>query len=206
MVEKKLFNPTKIIAVGLNYKDHAQELSMELPDEPLIFLKPPTSVIGHDEKIAIPNGSKQVDYEAELAIVIKKQCKDAEVSKAKEYIEGYTCANDVTARDFQKKDVQWSRAKSFDTFCPLGPCIINDIDPTNLDIKLLLNGEIKQSSNTNQMLFNAYDLVSFVSKIMTLLPGDIILTGTPPGVGSLRKGDSVEVRIEGIGSLVNYVE
>lgn len=198
-------NPSKIIAAGLNYKDHAEELGMPLPDEPLIFFKPSSSVIGNGQNIILPSASKQVDYEAELAVVIVKQGKDISADKASDYIAGFTCANDVTARDLQKKDGQWSRAKGFDTFTPLGPRVVNDVDPANLDIKLLLNGQIKQSSNTNQMIFNVYQLVSFASKIMTLLPGDIILTGTPPAVGPMHKGDKVEVRIQGIGSLVNTV-
>lgn len=200
-----LFNPSKIIAVGLNYKDHAEELGMELPDEPLIFLKPPSTVIESGQSIIIPQESKEVDYEAELAVVIGRGGKDIEASKAAQYIAGYTCANDVTARDLQKKDGQWSRAKSFDTFCPLGPKVVKDIDSSNLSIKLLLNEEVKQNSNTNQMVFNAFVLVSFISRIMTLLPGDIILTGTPPGVGQLKKGDTVEVEIEEIGRLSNLV-
>ena len=202
----KNFDPTKIVAAGLNYKDHAKELNMRIPDEPLIFFKPPSSVIGHEQNIIMPDVSEQIDFEAELAIVIGKQCKDISVSEAKDHIEGYTCANDITARDLQEKDGQWSRAKGFDTFTPLGPHIVKDIDPTNLDIKLLQNGEIKQSSNTKQMIFDVYELVSFVSKIMTLFKGDIILTGTPPGIGPVKTGDRLEVRIEEIGNLVNLVE
>ncbi len=201
-----IFNPTKIVAAGLNYRDHAKELNMNIPDEPLIFFKPPSSVIGHEQNIILPDASKQIDYEAELAIVVGKQCKDISVSEAKNHIEGYTCANDITARDLQEKDGQWSRAKGFDTFTPLGPQVINDIDPTNLDIKLLLNGDIKQSSNTNQMIFDVFELVSFVSKIMTLFKGDIILTGTPPGIGPISSGDTIEVQIKGIGSLINIAD
>ena len=203
---KKLFSPSKIIAAGLNYKDHAQELGMKIPDEPLIFFKPPSSVVGHEQKIILPDASEQIDYEAELAIVIGKQCKNISVGEAKDHIEGYTCANDITARDLQNKDGQWSRAKGFDTFTPLGPRIAKDIDSLNLDIKLLLNGEVKQSSNTSQMIFNVFELVSFVSKIMTLYPGDVILTGTPPGIGPISSGDRIEVQIQGVGNLVNFVE
>ncbi|KKN23286.1 hypothetical protein LCGC14_0906570 [marine sediment metagenome] len=202
----KIFKPSKIVAAGLNYRDHAKELNMNIPDEPLIFFKPPSSVIGHEQNIILPDASKQIDYEAELAIVVGKQCKDISVSEAKNHIEGYTCANDITARDLQEKDGQWSRAKGFDTFTPLGPQVINDIDPTNLDIKLLLNGDIKQSSNTNQMIFDVFELVSFVSKIMTLFKGDIILTGTPPGIGPISSGDTIEVQIKGIGSLINIAD
>ncbi|HDZ86384.1 MAG TPA: FAA hydrolase family protein [Actinobacteria bacterium] len=201
-----MFKPSKIVAAGLNYRDHAKELNMNIPDEPLIFFKPPSSVIGHEQNIILPDASKQIDYEAELAIVVGKQCKDISVSEAKNHIEGYTCANDITARDLQEKDGQWSRAKGFDTFTPLGPQVINDIDPTNLDIKLLLNGDIKQSSNTNQMIFDVFELVSFVSKIMTLFKGDIILTGTPPGIGPISSGDTIEVQIKGIGSLINIAD
>ena len=195
--------PTKIIAVGLNYKDHAEELGMDLPDEPILFLKPPTSVISNGENIILPAMSAQVDYEAELAVVIGKRAKNIGIEQAADYITGYTCANDVTARDLQTKDGQWSRAKSFDTFCPLGPEIIKGIDPTNLNIKLILNGEVKQNSNTAQMVFNVFELVSFISKVMTLLPGDVILTGTPPGVGPMKAGDKVEVQIDKIGTLAN---
>ena len=202
----KIFKPSKIVAAGLNYRDHAKELNMNIPDEPLIFFKPPSSVIGHEQNIILPDASKQIDYEAELAIVVGKQCKDISVSEAKDHIEGYTCANDITARDLQEKDGQWSRAKGFDTFTPLGPEIINDIDPTNLDIKLLLNGDIKQNSNTSQMIFDVYELLSFVSNIMTLFRGDIILTGTPPGIGPISSGDTIEVQIKGIGSLINIAD
>ncbi len=189
------FKPSKIIAVGLNYRDHARELKMPIPDEPIIFLKPPTAVIGHKDKIIYPRGVKQLDYEAELAVVMKN---DREIL-------GYTCANDVTARDLQRKDGQWTRAKSFNTFCPLGPKLVKDLDPDELDIKLYLNGKIKQSSNTSNMIFKVKELVEFIAAIMTLLPGDVILTGTPVGVGPMRVGDTVEVEIEGIGRLINLV-
>ena len=190
------FKPTKIIAVGLNYIDHAKELKMPIPDEPIIFLKPPTAVISHKDKIIYPKGVKQLDYEAELAVVMKD----------KKHILGYTCANDVTARDLQRKDVQWTRSKSFDTFCPLGPRVVKNVDPNNLEIKLYLNGKLKQSSHTSNMIFRVEELVSFISKIMTLCPGDVILTGTPPGVGPMKIGDVVEVEIEGIGKLTNFVK
>ena len=190
------FKPTKIIAVGLNYIDHAKELKMPIPDEPIIFLKPPTAVISHKDKIIYPKVVKQLDYEAELAVVMKD----------KKHILGYTCANDVTARDLQRKDVQWTRSKSFDTFCPLGPRVVKNVDPNNLEIKLYLNGKLKQSSHTSNMIFRVEELVSFISKIMTLCPGDVILTGTPPGVGPMKIGDVVEVEIEGIGKLTNFVK
>ena len=200
------FNPSKIICVGLNYKDHADELKMELPTHPIIFLKPPTAVIGDGDKIIYPeNHTKELHYEGELAIIIKDKIKNITVEEANQHILGYTCANDVTARDLQRIDGQWTRAKSFDTFCPLGPEIVSNINPDNLDIKLYVNDKIRQSSNTNQMIFKPIYLVSFISQIMTLLPGDIILTGTPPGVGPMQKGDSVVVEIEGIGRLKNGV-
>ena len=198
--------PTKIVAVGLNYKKHAHELNMQIPEEPIIFLKPATSIIGHLDKIIYPAQSKQVDYEAELAIVIKDKTRNILPAEAKKHILGYTCLNDVTARDLQKKDGQWTRAKSFDTFCPIGPYIEDDLDTADLKIELLLNGKIKQSSSTKDFIFDIDYIVSFVSQIMTLYPGDIITTGTPEGVGPMQIGDKVEVRIEGIGSLINYVE
>jgi len=196
-------SPSKMVCVGLNYKDHAAELKMDLPDEPIIFLKPPTAVIGHLGNIIYPDSSNQVDYEAELGIVVSKKAKN--VSDAEEYIGGYTAFNDVTARDLQRKDTQWTRAKSFDTFAPIGPCIETELDPSNLNISLKLNGEFKQKSNTKNMIFDVYELVEFVSDIMTLYPGDIIATGTPPGVGPMNIGDTVEVEIEKIGRLRNFI-
>lgn len=199
-------NPSKIVCVGLNYKDHAKELKMELPSHPIIFLKPPTAVIGDGDAIVYPDWmTKNLHYEAELGIVIGKQAYRIAEKDAPQYIQGYCCANDVTARDLQNLDGQWTRAKSFDTFCPLGPKIVKDIDPNKLDIKLLLNGQVKQHSNTEQMIFKPAYLVSFISKIMTLLPGDVIITGTPPGVGPMQKGDEVAVEIEGLGKLANRV-
>ncbi len=205
MAISNLFKPTKIIAAGLNYKDHAAEIGMPLPEEPLIFFKPPSSVIGNNETIVLPSSSSHVEFEGELAVVIGKKAKDISADEASDYIAGYTCANDITARDLQKKDGQWSRAKGFDTFTPLGPDIVSGIDPTNLNITLKQNGEIKQQSNTKQMVFNVFEVVSFISKIMTLLPGDIILTGTPPGVAPIHNGDTLQVEIEGIGILTNSV-
>lgn len=197
--------PSKIIAVGLNYIDHARELRMDIPKEPLIFIKPPTTVIGHLENIVYPPSVTRLDYEAELAVVIKKKAKDVPVGKAKEYILGYTCLNDVTARNLQAKDGQWTRAKSFDTFCPVGPHVVTDTDPADLKIELFLNNELKQSSSTKNQIFGPEYLLSFISKVCTLQPGDIIATGTPAGVGPMTTGDSVEVRIETIGSLKNRV-
>jgi len=197
--------PSKIIAVGLNYIDHAQELKMAVPDEPILFIKPPSSLLSPEGKIIYPEMSEQIDYEAELAVVIKNRIKNLTPEEAKNHILGYTCANDVTARDLQRKDGQWTRAKSFDTFSPLGPYVVTDINPNNLKIELLLNYRIRQLSNTINMIFDVYQMVSFVSQVMTLLPGDVIMTGTPPGVGPMEVGDVVEVKIEGIGTLRNYV-
>ncbi len=197
--------PSKIVCVGLNYRDHAEEMKDKLPAEPIIFIKPSTAVIGPYENIIYPSMSKQVDYEAELGVVIKDKIRNLKIEEVNKHILGYTCFNDVTARDLQKKDGQWTRAKSFDTFAPFGPSITTDINANNLDIQLLLNGEIKQSSNTSCMIFSVEELISFISKIMTLLPGDVIATGTPSGVGKMKNGDKVEVKIERIGNLINYI-
>lgn len=197
--------PSKIIAVGLNYRDHADEMGEELPKEPLIFLKPPTAVIGPGEMIVIPTGAGRVDYEAELAVVIGKKGRHIPVGEARGHILGYTCLNDVTARELQAKDGQWTRAKSFDTFCPIGPWIATDLEPGTLGIQLYVNGQCKQESNTTQLIFKVDQLVSYISSIMTLLPGDVIATGTPSGVGSLAAGDTVRVVIEGLGVLENRV-
>lgn len=199
-------SPSKIVCVGLNYRDHAAELNMDLPEEPIIFLKPPTAVIGHLEDIIYPGSSKQLDFEAEIGIVISKEAKNIKENDADEFIGGYIVFNDVTARDLQQKDGQWTRAKSFDTFAPIGPCIETELDPMNQNILLKLNGEIKQNSSTKNMIFDVYELVEFISNIMTLKPGDVIATGTPPGVGPMNVGDTVEVEIEGIGVLRNFVE
>jgi len=197
--------PSKIVAVGLNYRDHAEELHLSLPEEPLLFLKPSTSIIGPEDTIMLPPQSERVDYEAELAVVIGKQARRITSDRAKDYILGYTCLNDVTARDLQNKDGQWTRAKGFDTFCPLGPWIETDLDPSDLAISLLLNGETKQQSRTSNLIFDVFRLVEFISHIMTLMPGDVIATGTTSGIGPMKDGDTVEVRIEGIGSLINHV-
>jgi len=196
--------PGKIVCVGLNYVEHANELKMKLPDEPILFLKPPSAVIGPGAEIVVPKASGRVDYEGELGVVIGKRCKAIAADEAKKYILGYTCFNDVTARDLQQKDGQWTRAKSFDTFAPFGPWIVN-IDPSNADIKTRVNGEVKQNSNTSDLIFGVPKLIEFISSVMTLEPGDVIATGTPPGVGRLEKGDVVEVEIEGIGVLKNRV-
>jgi 2-keto-4-pentenoate hydratase/2-oxohepta-3-ene-1,7-dioic acid hydratase in catechol pathway len=204
----KFLPPTKvskIVAVGLNYKAHAEEMGKPLPSEPLIFLKPSTAVISNKMKIILPKASDRVDYEGELAVVIGRKCRKVSPEEAKNYILGYSCFNDVTARDIQRKEIQYTRAKSFDTFAPYGPWININIDPSDLQITTKVNGEVKQSGRTSDMIFSPFELVSFISKVMTLLPGDIVSTGTPPGVGPLKSGDKVEVEIEGIGTLINYV-
>ena len=197
--------PSKIVAVGLNYRSHAEETGMKLPEEPMLFIKPTTSVIGPGETIKLPPQSSRVDYEAELAIVIGKAAKNVDEASAPGVILGYTCGNDVTARDLQAKDVQFTRAKGFDTFCPLGPHIETDVDGTNLDIGCRVNGEVKQKSNTSDLVFGPAALVAFISSVMTLLPGDVIMTGTPAGIGPLVDGDVVEVEIAQIGTLRNPV-
>lgn len=193
--------PTKVVAVGLNYRDHAEELNMRIPDEPIIFIKVPTTVMGSGGRVIYPSQSRKVDYEAELAIIIGKTAHRVPEKEANDFVLGYTCALDMTARDIQESDVQWSRAKNFDTFCPLGPWVETDIDPDDLAIKCRLNGEVRQSSRTSQMIFRPSFLVSFISDVMTLNPGDVIITGTPPGVGQVVPGDRLEVEIEGIGLL-----
>ena len=197
--------PGKIVAVGLNYYDHAEEVKRKVPDEPLLFLKPPTAVIGPGEKIIYPRMSSQVDYEGELGVVIAKMSRNIPLELARDHILGYVCFNDVTARDLQRKDSQWTRSKSFNTFAPLGPWITTGLDPHNLKLETFLNGERKQSSNTENLIFNCYQLVSFISTIMTLMPGDVIATGTPSGIGPMKVGDRVDVVIEGIGTLTNVV-
>ncbi|MFH1641866.1 MAG: fumarylacetoacetate hydrolase family protein [Nanoarchaeota archaeon] len=198
--------PTKIVCVGLNYKLHADELEMNLPDEPILFIKPITALIGPEDDIIYPSNVDRVDYEAELAIVIKDECKNLEEDEVMKHIEGFTCLNDVTARNIQKKDGQWTRSKSFDTFCPVGPKIVKDIDPNNVQVQSYLNGELKQDLSTSHFIFRVEKLVSFISKVMTLMPGDIIATGTPKGIGPMQKGDKIEIKVERIGSLVNYVK
>jgi 2-keto-4-pentenoate hydratase/2-oxohepta-3-ene-1,7-dioic acid hydratase in catechol pathway len=197
--------PTKVVAIGLNYRDHAEEVRLPLPEEPILFIKPSSSVIGPLDPILLPRTSRRVDYEAELGVIIGKEARHVPEERAAEFISGYTCLNDVTARDLQKKDGQWTRAKGFDTFCPIGPWVETEVDPSDLSIELLLNGEPKQRSRTSNLIFNPFQLVAFVSGVMTLFPGDVIATGTPSGIGRLAPGDQVEVRIEGIGSLVNVV-
>ncbi len=197
--------PSKIVAIGINYHSHAVEFKHDLPDSPLMFLKPSTAVIGPEDNIVYPRLSQQVDYEGELGIVIGKTAHYVSAVDASEYIFGYTCFNDVTARDLQKKDGQWTRAKGFDTFAAIGPWIETGINPSALKLETRLNGDVKQQGTTSDLIFPANQLVSAVSQVMTLLPGDVIASGTPSGVGPMHPGDTVEVQIEGIGILVNHV-
>jgi len=198
-------SPSKVVAVGLNYRDHAEELGQVIPSEPMLFMKPSTSVIGHEAAIVYPPSAGRIDYEAELAAVIGKRSYRVSEEEAPGFILGYTCLNDVTARDLQSRDGQWTRAKSFDTFCPVGPVIETVMDPNSMHIESRVNGEVRQSSNTRNFIFDVFQLVSFVSHIMTLLPGDIVTTGTPSGIGPVVPGDTVEIEVEGIGVLRNSV-
>ncbi len=197
--------PTKIVCVGRNYADHAKELGNEAPPEPILFLKPPSAVIAHEATIVRPAISQRVDFEGELAIVIGRTAKHVKSADWQDYVLGFTCANDVTARDLQKKDVQFTRGKGFDTFCPLGPHIETELDVSDLRIATRVNGETRQDGRTSQMIFSCGALIEFITAVMTLVPGDVILTGTPAGVGPLNAGDTVEVEIEGIGVLRNAV-
>ncbi len=199
--------PSKVVAVGLNYVDHVKEFSgRDIPKNPILFIKLPHTIIGHGDTILLPKASNRVDYEAEFAVVIGKYCKNVEPASAGEYIFGATCLNDVTARDIQKSDGQWTRGKNYETFCPIGPYIVTGLDFSKLDIKLTLNGEVKQHGDTSMHIWNVYELISFISKVIPLEPGDVVTTGTPEGVSPMKAGDVVEVEIEGIGKLVNYVE
>lgn len=198
--------PSKVVAVGRNYADHAREMGSEPPAEPVLFLKPSTAVVGHGDPIAYPvKLTQRVDYEGELAVIIGRLCREVPAAQAAEVIFGYACANDVTARDLQARDGQWTRAKGFDTFCPLGPWIETDADPADLELTTMVNGEIRQQARTSQLLYDVPALVEYISTVMTLLPGDVLLTGTPAGVGPLEDGDEVSVTIENIGSLRNTV-
>jgi 2-keto-4-pentenoate hydratase/2-oxohepta-3-ene-1,7-dioic acid hydratase in catechol pathway len=196
---------SKVVCVGKNYADHAAEMGGEVPEEPIIFIKPNTSVIGPNDVIQWPSSSERIDHEAELAVVISKICKEVPREKAKDVIFGYTVANDVTARDLQKKDGQWSRAKGFDTFCPIGPWIDTEFVPGSQLVTATVDGELKQSAPMSDMVFDVPFIIEFVTKVMTLLPGDVILTGTPSGIGPMNAGGEVEVAVEGLGSLKNKV-
>lgn len=198
--------PSKVVCVGRNYADHAAELGNEAPSEPLLFLKPSSSVIGPGEEIRYPTGlTREVHHEAELAIVIGGIVQRAGRADAAKGIYGFTCANDVTARDLQRTEDQWTRAKGFDTFCPLGPAIATDVDPSDLRVRCLVDGEVRQDGSTADMVFDVVELVSYISQVMTLLPSDVILTGTPAGVGAIEPGQTVRVEIDGIGALENPV-
>jgi 2-keto-4-pentenoate hydratase/2-oxohepta-3-ene-1,7-dioic acid hydratase in catechol pathway len=198
--------PTKIIAVGINYLDHAREMNRELPKEPLIWFKAPTSLLPDGGKIEIPFPEHRTDFEAELCIVIGKKTRNVSPAQAARHIFGFTAAQDISDRHIQKSDGQWARAKSFDTFTPLGPFVETEMDATNLTIQQFQNGGLRQSSNTNQLIFKPANLVSFISTNLTLLPGDVILTGTPSGVGPIKSGDKLEVRIGGLAPLINWVK
>ena len=198
--------PSKIVAIGLNYKEHAAEQGKAVPAEPMMFLKPPTAVVGPGEAIVLPGWAGRIDHEAEVGIVIGRTARGVGEADALTCVFGITCVNDVTARDLQKKDVQYTRAKGFDTFAPIGPCIATGIDPGSpIRIEGLVNGELRQSSSTADLIFGIPRLIAHISAVMTLLPGDIISTGTPAGVGPLTPGDLVTVRIEGVGDLMNPV-
>jgi len=198
--------PSKIVCVGRNYVEHAKELGNEVPKVPLIFMKPPSSIIANGGTIILPPQSAQVEHEAELVVVIGKRGRNVTTEDAKKYIFGYTVGNDVTARDLQKTDGQWTRAKGFDTFCPFGPWIDTEFDPADAVITCRVNGQMRQMASTRDMVFNVSVLIAYVSSIMTLVPGDLIFTGTPAGVGELKHSDKVEVEIEGLGSLSNSVK
>ena len=193
------------MAVGRNYAEHAKELGNEPPSEPIIFLKPPSALLPHEGTIIRPPQSERVDHEGELAMVIGKRARNVKAASWRDFVKGFTCANDVTARDLQKKDVQFTRGKSFDTFCPIGPCIETDLDPADLSLVTRVNGQIRQNGRTSMMIFPCSTLIEFITGVMSLEPGDVILTGTPAGVGPLQSGDTVEVEIEGIGTLRNHV-
>ncbi|GAA1014394.1 fumarylacetoacetate hydrolase family protein [Nocardiopsis tropica] len=197
---------TKVVCIGKNYAAHAAEMGGEAPKDPVIFIKPNTSIVGPLAPIKLPRNSQQVDYEGELAVVIGQPCRDVAAARAKDVILGYTVANDVTARDQQAHDGQWTRAKSYDSFCPLGPWIETEFDPSDARIYTELDGEIKQDSRTSLMIHSIGDIVEWISSVMTLLPGDVILTGTPEGVGPIRAGQHVAVTVEGIGTLTSLAE
>lgn len=197
--------PTKVVAIGPNYMETFRAKGNPFPEEPVVFMKPPSAVTGPGAPIVYPEMSQQVSFEAELAIVIGKRARQVPEEKALDYVLGYTCANDMSAKDLQKKDGQWTRGKSFDTFCPLGPAIATGLNPNNLKITSTVNGQLKQDSNTSDMLFKPAWLVSYISQIMTIEPFDVIITGTPPGAGDVQPGDVIEIEIEGIGFLKNTV-
>lgn len=198
--------PTKVLCVGKNYAEHAREMGSEPPENPVLFMKPSTAVIGPNVPIKLPSNSERVDFEGELAVVIGQPCKDVPEARGTEVLLGYTIANDVTARDQQKADGQWTRAKGYDTFCPLGPWIDTAADPGDLGLRTELDGELKQESRTSLLMHDVAGLVSYVSRVMTLLPGDVLLTGTPAGVGPMQPGQKVSVSIDSLGTLTNPVQ
>ncbi len=197
--------PSKIVALGVNYRSHAGEVSVNVPESPLLFLKPSTSVIGPEDNIVYPPSSTRVDYEGELGVIMKKTAWKVSAQDSLDYVLGYTCFNDVTARDLQRKDGQWTRGKGFNTFGAMGPWVETDIDPSALDLETHLNGEVKQKGNTRDLVFGVPYLIEFISHVMTLLPGDVIATGTPGGIGPMNPGDIVEIVIPAIGTLKNFV-
>jgi 2-keto-4-pentenoate hydratase/2-oxohepta-3-ene-1,7-dioic acid hydratase in catechol pathway len=197
--------PSKVVAVGLNYRLHAKETKQKVPEEPMIFLMPPTAVIGPGDDIVYPPISKRVDFEGELGVVMGKKAKNVPEDKALDYVLGYTCVNDVTARDLQAREAQFTRSKGMDTFCPIGPCIETELDPHDLELETYLNGKLKQSSNTSDMVFTVQQVIAYITQAMTLLPGDVVTTGTPSGIAPMKVGDTVEVRISGIGELRNRI-
>ncbi|MGD0355568.1 MAG: fumarylacetoacetate hydrolase family protein [Dehalococcoidia bacterium] len=204
----KLLSPcpaSKMVCLGLNYRPHAVEFKIKLPELPLLFLKPPSAIIGPGDTIVLPPGSLRIDYEGELGIVMGKKARNVPEDEFAGYVLGYTCFNDVTDRVAQTKDGQWTRSKSYDTFAPIGPCVETAVSPSNLKIETIVNGEIKQTGSTSELIFAVPRLVSYISQVMTLMPGDVIATGTPAGVGPLNDGDTVEISVEGIGILKNYV-
>jgi 2-keto-4-pentenoate hydratase/2-oxohepta-3-ene-1,7-dioic acid hydratase in catechol pathway len=198
-------SPSKLVCVGLNYKDHAAETNRSLPEEPMLFLKPSTCVIGSGDPIQVPMWAGRIDHEAELGLVVGKPTFKIKARHASDHILGLTCVNDVTARDLQSKDVQFTRAKGFDSFGPIGPCIAVGLDGADLQVRAYVNGAIRQDSRTRELVFTIPELVEFISSVMTLMPGDIIATGTPSGIGPIRPGDSVTVQVEGVGALTNPV-
>ena len=205
VVAENVVAPSKIVCIGRNYADHAKELGNEAPSEPIIFLKPPSSVLAPGGRIVRPPQSQRVDFEGELALIIGREARNVPADRWRDYVVGFACANDVTARDLQKKDVQFTRGKGFDTFSPIGPWIETDLDPSSLRLVTRVNGDVRQDGNTSHMIFPCSHIIEFISSVMTLVPGDVIFTGTPAGVGPLNAGDTVEVEIEGIGTLRNVV-
>lgn len=197
--------PSKVVAIGKNYADHAREMGGEPPAAPVMFLKPSTAVVGHGDPIARPPSVERLDYEGELAVVVSRLCRDVPAERALDVVLGYTCANDVTARDQQQTDGQWSRAKGYDSFCPLGPWVETELDPAATRVTTTLNGDVRQDAKTDLLLHDVPTLIAYVSAVMTLLPGDVLLTGTPAGVGPMEVGDEVSVTVDGVGTLTNTV-